>query len=250
MDSDVDELCIDGRGSDRLSSSSSVCLRFALWILARYPIEALRCLSARMPRAPVARYRGQVPGPTRTPEPSAQAPRVVVRRSDRRRRTVTARRERDAIVVLLPSHLSQADEQRYVSDLVAKLLAREAKTAAPRSDEDLLRRADDLRSRYLAARAPDAAALTSVVWVSNQQRRWGSCTPSTGSIRLSDRLKAMPDWVVDYVLLHELAHLVEPCHSPRFWQLVDAYPCADRAQGFLEGYLAGQGSSDGSSDVD
>lgn len=151
---------------------------------------------------------------------------------------------------MLPSRLSKAEEQRYVSELVTKVLAREAKTAAPRSDEDLLRRATDLWSRHLEAAAPDAAALTSVVWVSNQQRRWGSCTPSTGAIRLSDRLKEMPDWVADYVLVHELAHLAEPQHSPRFWRLVDSYPRAERAKGFLEGYLAARGQSDGDADVD
>ena len=64
-------------------------------------------------------------------------------------------------------------------------------------------------------------------WVSNQNSRWGSCTSVDRSIRLSDRLKGMPEWVVDYVLLHELAHLIEPNHSKRFWALVEAYPETD-----------------------
>jgi predicted metal-dependent hydrolase len=45
----------------------------------------------------------------------------------------------------------------------------------------------------------------------------------------------MPEWVVDYVLLHELAHLLEPNHSKRFWALVDPFPHTVRAKGFLEG---------------
>ena len=75
----------------------------------------------------------------------------------------------------------------------------------------------------------------SVRWVSNQNARWGSCTSQDRSIRLSDRLKGMPAYVVDYVLLHELAHLIEPNHSKSFWALVDAHPEADKAKGFLEG---------------
>lgn len=58
-------------------------------------------------------------------------------------------------------------------------------------------------------------------------------------IRLSHRLQVMPSWVVDYVLVHELAHLAEPTHSSRFWRLVDRYPDAARARGYLEGYTAG-----------
>jgi predicted metal-dependent hydrolase len=63
--------------------------------------------------------------------------------------------------------------------------------------------------------------------------RWGSCTPATGTIRISDRLARMPGWVLDYVLVHELAHLAVPGHSPAFWRLVHRYPKAERAMGYL-----------------
>ncbi len=167
------------------------------------------------------------------------APQVVIRRSARRKRTVTAFRERDTIVVLLPQRLSQRDERRYVDDLVKKVLAREARAAAPRGDPELAERARELSQQYLAGPGPAAPSPTSVSWVDNQHQRWGSCTPSTGAIRLTSRLRPMPAWVVDYVLLHELAHLVEATHSDRFWALVHQYPRADRAKGFLEGLLAG-----------
>ena len=75
----------------------------------------------------------------------------------------------------------------------------------------------------------------SVRWVTNQNGRWGSCTPADRTIRISHRIQDMPDWVIDYVLLHELAHLVEANHGPRFWALVDTYPRAERAKGFLAG---------------
>jgi predicted metal-dependent hydrolase len=71
--------------------------------------------------------------------------------------------------------------------------------------------------------------------VDNQNRRWGSCTPADRTIRLSSRLRTMPEYVVDYVLVHELAHLLEPGHNDRFWSLVAGYPRAERARGFLEG---------------
>ena len=74
---------------------------------------------------------------------------------------------------------------------------------------------------------------TSVRYVTNQNTRFGSCTPDDGTIRLSDRLAAMPVWVRDYVLVHELAHLVEANHGPKFWKLVNRYPLTERARGYL-----------------
>ena len=63
----------------------------------------------------------------------------------------------------------------------------------------------------------------SIRWVTNQGTRHGSCTPGRGSIRISHRIVSMPRFVQDYVLVHELAHLVEPNHSKRFWTELDKY---------------------------
>jgi predicted metal-dependent hydrolase len=181
---------------------------------------------------------------------TVSTPRVEVRRSSRRTRTVTAYRERDTIVVLIPQRMSKADEQTFVRDMVEKVLAREARSSAPRGDDGLASRARELAATYLAPTLDQVPEPTAVSWVTNQQQRWGSCTPSTGLIRLSHRLQPMPAWVVDYVLLHELVHLVEPTHSDRFWGLVGRYPAAEKAKGYLEGYLAGQGRQAELSDVD
>ena len=172
-------------------------------------------------------------GPNLTRDP---APVVEVRRSRRRRRTVTAYREGQTVVVLVPASMSRADERRHVDALVARLLAREARSSAPTGDEALVVRARDLGRRYLAPQLGSAPVPARVTWVGNQRRRWGSCTPADGTIRLSDRLRPMPVWVRDYVLLHELVHLVDANHTPRFHTLVAAYPDADRARGYLEGY--------------
>ncbi len=166
--------------------------------------------------------------------------RVEVRRSARRTKTVTAFRERDTIVVLVPQRMSKAMAQTFVDDLVKRVLAREARVRAPRTDTALTERAAELAFRYLSVDSRRFEP-SSVAWVTNQQRRWGSCTPGSRAIRLSHRLQAMPEWVVDYVLVHELVHLVEPTHSEAFWRLVDRYPEAARARGYLEGFLAGSG---------
>jgi predicted metal-dependent hydrolase len=154
---------------------------------------------------------------------------VEIRRSARRRRTIQAYRDGDRTIVLVPAHLTPEQEREEVARLVARLDAREARS--PTSDEELMARAVRLSERYLGGRARP----TSVRWVGNQSTRWGSCTATTGAIRISDRVQGMPDYVVDHVLLHELAHLVEPNHSPRFWALLEGYPHAVKAEGFLDG---------------
>ena len=73
----------------------------------------------------------------------------------------------------------------------------------------------------------DLPSPASVRWADNQLSRWGSCTPSDGTIRVSSRLAAFPRWVLDYVLVHELAHLVIFGHGPEFTAIVDRYPLAD-----------------------
>jgi predicted metal-dependent hydrolase len=157
-------------------------------------------------------------------------PPVEVRRSRRRRRTVSAYRDDDGtIVVLIPARMSKAEEREWVETMVARLEKSEQRRRP--SDASLAKRAQELSARYLEG----LARPETVRWVDNQHQRWGSCTPADKSIRLSTRLRGMPSWVVDYVLLHELAHLLEKGHTASFWRLVDQYPKAERAKGFLEG---------------
>lgn len=155
---------------------------------------------------------------------------VEIRRSARRKRTVRAYREDGRTIVLMPAHLSAAEEERHVRELVERLDRRERRARAS-TDDDLLARARRLSKRWLDG-MPDPV---SVRWVGNQNTRWGSCTIADRTIRLSDRLVGMPEYVIDYVLIHELAHLVEANHSDRFWALVNGYPQAVKAQGFLDG---------------
>ncbi len=157
-------------------------------------------------------------------------PDVEVRRSARRRRTVSAFRDGDRIVVLVPARLSRAEEQHWVEVMTDRIQARENRRRP--TDDQLMERARLLSERYLGGRARPA----SVRWVDNQASRWGSCTVEDATIRLSTRLREMPAYVVDYVLLHELAHLLVPTHGPRFWALLADYPGTERAKGYLDGW--------------
>jgi predicted metal-dependent hydrolase len=165
-------------------------------------------------------------------------PVVEVRRSQRRRRTVSAYRDGERVVVLIPDQFTRAEETEWVARMLARLAAREGRVN--QSDDQLLTRAQRLIGRYLSDHAAVAAPVC-VRWVTNQNGRWGSCTPADRTIRISHRVQEMPEWVIDYVLLHELAHLVVPGHNAEFWDLVGRYPRAERARGYLEGIAAATG---------
>jgi predicted metal-dependent hydrolase len=160
---------------------------------------------------------------------------IEVRRSARRKRTVSAYREDGRVIVLIPASFSAAEERRWVAAMLERLRAQE--TRRKPAQHELGRRAAELSRRYLGG----AARPVSVRWVDNQRGRWGSCTPLDGTIRISSRVRGMPGFVLDYVLLHELAHLLEPSHGPRFWALLEPYPKLERARGYLEGVAATAG---------
>ncbi|MFC9327193.1 M48 family metallopeptidase [Kitasatospora sp. NPDC057015] len=157
---------------------------------------------------------------------------MEVRRSARRSRTVSAYREGDRTIVLIPARMSVAEEQRWVAQMLDRLAAQESRRVL--GDDALAARARELSTAYLDGRARPVQ----VRWVTNQNSRWGSCTPSERTIRLSHRLQGMPEYVVDYVLLHELAHLLVPDHGSAFWALLEAYPRTERARGYLEGVVS------------
>jgi predicted metal-dependent hydrolase len=145
--------------------------------------------------------------------PDSSRPPVKVVRSPRRRKTVTAYRQGETVVVLLPARMSRREEDHWVATMLERL-ERRAHRVVPGDLEGMVEP-------------------RSVRWVGNMRARYGSCTPDDGTIRLSDRLAPWPPWVRDYVLVHELAHLAVPDHSPAFWRLVDRYPLSERARGFL-----------------
>ncbi len=147
---------------------------------------------------------------------------VEVVRSPRRRKTVQARQVGEVIRVSIPASMTVAEEEHWVAEMVRRV-ERQAST----DKIDLVERAAALADRYELRRP------LVIRWVDNQEWRWGSCTPVDGAVRISSRLVREPSWVLDYVIVHELAHLSVPRHDHRFWAIVHRYPLAERARGFL-----------------
>lgn len=155
---------------------------------------------------------------------------IRINRSARRRKTVSARLVEDgrALEVSAPAAMSDAELEPIVAKLRDQLLRRKTKHETA-DDGALARRTDELNREYFGGKLQ----VREIRFVTNQQQRYGSCTPKTGVIRISHRLATVPAWVRDYVIIHELAHLLEANHSPRFWKLVARYPRTERARGYL-----------------
>lgn len=153
---------------------------------------------------------------------------VEVVRSARRRRTISARLDGDRLILQVPTGLSAAEEHAWALKLGGKIVAAR-KRRELNTDDALTARAQELNKRYFDGKL----LIADIRYVTNQQMRFGSCTPSRGTIRIADRVAKLPPWVRDAVLVHELAHLAEGNHSAKFWKLANRYPLMERARGYL-----------------
>lgn len=157
---------------------------------------------------------------------------IVVRRSSRRRKTIAVSKEIDTYVLSTPARYSVESNIRSLTDLLNRLAARDHSSAA-----DLAALAAELSDRYFAGRLRPA----SIRWVTNQNlSRWASTTTASGDIRVSHRLQSVPRWVLETVIVHELAHLRVGDHSPQFHALADRHPRQAEAKLFLDGFSAGE----------
>ena len=143
-------------------------------------------------------------------------------RSARRSKTIQARVVDGVLRVYIPASLTPEEEDYWVEHMRARV-ARKVESERV----DLPQRAAELADTLDLPRPEE------IVFSDRQNKRWGSCTPSAGRVRISSKLVAYPGWVVDYVIVHELAHLVHGNHSPAFWDLVARYPLTERARGYL-----------------
>ena len=158
--------------------------------------------------------------------------RVEVVRSTRRKRSVGARLDQGVVKVTVPSWMSRAEEEEAVREMVRRF---ERKVAT--ENVDLTARAHELASTHLLPLP------TSIAWSDKLTAVWGLCTPHNGEVKISTRLVGFPNWVLDYVIVHELAHLVIGDHGPDFWHVVNRYPRTERAIGYL---IAKSGEDDAS----
>lgn len=152
---------------------------------------------------------------------------VEIIRSAKRRKTVSAKLVDGTLVIRAPAKMSDADLKPVIEDLRHRLIRKA--NLLPQTNRELQQRAEELNRDYFG----NELRWKSIRYVTNQNKRYGSCTPANGTIRLSDRLATMPEFVRDYVIVHELAHLIEANHGKRFWALVNRYPLTERARGYL-----------------
>ena len=166
--------------------------------------------------------------------PENSEPEIEIQRSKRRRKTCTAFLQGGKIIVQVPARMSQREIDITVAELVGRIKRREQVAIDPNL---LLKRASELVATYLEQDIIGRHAVpVTIRWVTNQNSRWGSCTPGTGAIRLSHRLQSMPQYVQDAVLFHELIHLVVLGHNAQFYKLVNRFPEIERANAYLAGY--------------
>ncbi|HYL07428.1 MAG TPA: M48 family metallopeptidase [Candidatus Udaeobacter sp.] len=139
---------------------------------------------------------------------------------------MAARMTSGVLEVVVPSSMPVAERQHW-ADVMWRKLERRAQRSRP-SDERLADRAKRLNEKHFGGRL----RWTSIGFA-EMERLWGSCTFTDGAIRIARRAASLPEWVLDYLLVHELAHLLQSDHGPAFHELENRYPLTERAKGYL-----------------
>ena len=153
---------------------------------------------------------------------------VKIIRSPNRRHTVSAKMVNDCLVVAAPLRLSEENLTKIVSDFKLKFEKKKLKEELDRN-QPLAEIAALLNKKYFSNRLK----INSIEYVTGQNSKFGCCNYREGHIRISHKVGLMPKWVRNYVLIHEMAHLIEPNHSKAFWNIVCRYGLTERARGFL-----------------
>ena len=159
---------------------------------------------------------------------------IIVIRSTRRKRNISAYRQGGRIIVSIPARMSKADEHAIIPEMIAKIRSQES--ARIPSEERLMERTNKL----LVSLAPEITARPASINWRPMRERWGSCTSVDRTIRISDRLKLAPDYALDYVLFHEAIHLQLFDHGAQFTEVLGRFEGAELASAYLDGYEAAE----------
>jgi predicted metal-dependent hydrolase len=160
---------------------------------------------------------------------------ITIVRSKRRKKTIQTKYGDGRLWIYLPAGMSTKDEQKWINRMIERNERwQQQKRTLKENDTWLLQRAQELNRKYF-----DEVLDFSITFVTNQHSRFGSCTSIDKTIRISERVKTMPSWVQDYIIIHELTHLLHPDHSKKFWEIVNHYKYAERAKGYLIAVGAG-----------
>ena len=159
---------------------------------------------------------------------------IVVLRSKRRKKSISAYRQGGRIIISIPARMSKADERSVIPEMIAKIRAQEADESP--SETILLDRVTQLLDLY----APEITQRPQSINWRAMRERWGSCTSIDATIRISDRLKGAPAYALDYVLFHEAIHLHHFDHGPEFKAVLARFPEEGRAEAYLEGFEAAE----------
>jgi predicted metal-dependent hydrolase len=159
---------------------------------------------------------------------------ILVIRSARRKRNISAYRQGGRIIVSIPARMSKADEHAIVPEMIAKIRSQEA-IRTP-SEERLIERTHEL----MTSLAPEITARPASINWRPMRERWGSCTSVDRTIRISDRLKLAPDYALDYVLFHEAIHLEHFDHGAAFTEVLARFEDSELASAYLDGYEAAE----------
>lgn len=150
---------------------------------------------------------------------------IKIIKSWRRHRTASARIKNGVLYIRLPALIPPFQAEK----IIAKFKQSAQKRQAAPSSADLAKRAYALNQRYFNGQLK----YDSITWSANQNSLHGSCSPRRETIRISSKLKRVPKWVLDAILVHELTHLLVPNHGRKFWQIANRYPLMERSRGYL-----------------
>jgi len=171
-----------------------------------------------------------------TPALPADLPPYRVIRKERRRRSITAFRQGGVIEIHIPAKMSRRDEIEMIPEMIAMVLRREARSR--KTDSQLMQIGLALMVKYL----PEYEIRPASINWRNMSERWGSCTTLDRTIRISDRLIGAPEFVLDYIIFHELIHLIISGHDQDFYQLLNRFADQGKAEAFLAGFELGSQS--------